>query len=774
MQNIREMWSQLNRKTKTTYISAFVAGFLVCFLLSAWIVGKILSIGLSKNSIYTGIHDYFLITLFVAIALFSLIIALLFKDSYRNHVFYTDENGVHIMEKGTNGSARYMTTAEKEKVYNVTNIANTTDHVFAQESTGGERVLAYKKPTKGGTGNQNVLVIATAGTGKSFTLVRVNLIQTILRGDSFVCSDPSGELYRSIAGFCKSRGVDVHVLNLKDPRYSEFWNCLEETIDPETERLDSTRLGDFVSIFMENSGDQKKDFWYTSALNLVKAVIGYVAYKREEEIAKGFISLYKRIKDIPDGKEDAVCREMAETMMPFGDCREIILKEAKEKGLDLEETKKILHDIQYVMPKIKYTIKEVFETILHFADIEEDMKNIPQWHPAKVAYLMYQTSDSENVRQSALQGAQLRFQLFTDKKVQEILSHDGMHISDINKKQSAYFICMSDTTNTLKPITSLFFSFMFKDLQENWDKAQNMVGEGNKNPCRETTIMLDEFYSIGVIGGDPGVFGTYMSNGRKRELHVYIIVQGYSQLEALYGPEIKNVIQGQCGILIYLGGNDPDTVEFISDFAMGDATVLSERHNETANTIANRFSKTSMVTTVQRALMTKDEARRFKEVLIVKQGEYPAKSKPFPWIEHPVYLNGECPSLNIYEEIKPVEQRVKEINDVIPEDSETHNHNVMIGKVDALLKGIKYDENTGEIKEEIGVENLTSQQSGSSKIDEIFGVAEEKIENEPIKEEVKKNNEYKNLKDDSGTLDPSKMTRGSNKKSKNKRSALRD
>lgn len=685
-ENIKELISRLTKERKIIYIGVGILAYLIILLITATIIGGVLSFGLKgdKSHLWLGLHDYFILSFLGSILISLGLYNILSKVDFRNQAIYRNADGVFFMKNSTFGGARMMFPNEIKEVCEVTNIENTHSHIYGQLTKDGEEVVAYKKPTAGGTGTQNVLLIASAGRGKSFTIGRVNLLQAIDRGDSFVCSDPSGELYRSIAGYCKLKGVDLHVLNLKEPKYSEFWNCLEETIDPETERLDGTRLNDFAGIFMENSGDQNKDFWYNSALNLVKAVIGYIAYEKEKGIVEKFRDLYLQINN---GIEDFTSDKMVNSLASFKWCKEEIRKAAKEKGVNLKEVDEILFDIQYVTPKIKFTISEVVDVLLHFGDVEENMKNIPSWHPANYSYLMYKTSDNENVRQSALQGAQLRFNFFTDTDVREIVSHDGMHISDINKKQSAYFICMSDKTNTLKPIASLFFSFLFKDLQDNWDKAQDEVGEGNPNPCRPTTIMLDEFYSIGVIGGSPENFGTYMSNSRKRELHIYIILQGYSQLQALYGPNIKNIIQGQCSTLIYLGGNDPDTVKFISEFAAGESTVLTESHTETANVISNSLSRNSGMSTAKRMLMTMDEARRFKKVLVVKQGEYPMVIEPFPWISHPAYLRGDCQSVDIHKEIKPLDQRMEEINSKKPTDFDTYAHDLIANKTEALFNG---------------------------------------------------------------------------------------
>ena len=646
MSDLKERLSNLSKRMILLWLLIIVVGIAI---------GASATTGMLRCSLSDAFTEYLFITLIISAIFIVVFLGIIFKASPMNSIADETEGG-YSMRMGTYGTSTWMKVKQIKQVFNVTNVKNTVDPIYGQLSTNGEEVVAFKKKAGGASGNKNVLIMASMGAGKSFGPVRTNLLQAIERGDSFITTDPSKELYSSLAHYCKEeKGADVKVLNLDEPEYSEFWNCLEETIDPKTERLDSSRLNDFVSIFMQNSGGggDEDDFWYGSALNLIKAVIGYVSWKKEKSIMKNFIDLYSRIAGRYD---DEVIQKMKDGFVSFPYCREQILKVAKEKGEDIELIKEVMHEIQYDIPTVKYTISEVFFTLLHFTDVEDELADIPDWHPAKIAYLMYQTNGSDSVRQSALQGSQLRFQIFSDEKIREVLSNDGIHLRDINRKQSAYFVVTSDKTDTLKPIASLFFSFFFKDAQDEWDTAKQIAeAKGEPNPCRPVTVMLDEFYSLGVIGGSPDKFGTYMSNSRKRELHIYIIVQGYSQLAARYGDEIGNIIQGGCSTLLYLGGNDPDTCKFISEFASGESTILTESHQQTGGLV--KTSGAMNISSGSRFLLTTNEARKWKDkVMVVKQGEDPAKINPFPWIEHPAYKL--CKDLNIYEEVKPLNIRL--------------------------------------------------------------------------------------------------------------------
>lgn len=661
IQRFREQWRSKTDQERKTSVAVYIALAIGLLLLVATICGSAYA-GLRPNAEHSSIYYGFTNMIGMTIVLYLIFIVIIFmlmtKISYANKVDRVDERGVRVMKNDDYGGSRYMNEKEMRDVFDVGDIHDIDNEVYAQLTFegGGKDVVAYKKKKHGASGNRNVLTLASSGLGKSFTIVRNNILQAVRRGESVVATDPSGELYRTLGKYLmEDMGADVHLLNLSEPEYSDFWGMMEETLDPDTERLDATRLDDFANIYMKNSSDdQKEDFWYGCAVNLIQAAIGYVAYKRESEIVEKFASLYSAIT----GKyDDAVVHHMRDSACAFPWCRERILEAARDKGLDEDQIKKTLYDIQYVAPKTPFTIGEVYKVLLKFNEYSDDMEKIPEWHPAHYAYLMYMTNDTETVRKSALQGAQMRFRLFKNERICSMLSNPGIHIDDATKKLSVYFVAISNKTTTTKPIASLFFSFLFKDLMDSWDKAVAKYGE-DKNPRLGLTVMLDEFYSIGVIGGQPGTFGVVMSNARKYEIRIWPILQSYSQLAALYGPEVGNVIQGNCSTILFLGCNDPDTAKFISEFAAGDATILSESHSQAEGGLS--ADGPSNLSTTKRAFITVEEARRWKDrVLIVKQGEYIAKAYPFPWIEHPAHEL--CHDISIYDKIEPLQDRIANI-----------------------------------------------------------------------------------------------------------------
>jgi type IV secretory pathway TraG/TraD family ATPase VirD4 len=659
------------------------------------------------------------VTLLVSASFLGLLTYLLFIESLHNQIIATDEErGLHFLKDETGGGSRWMPKNEIPEVFYVGNVKNTTSTIYGQLTEKGENVVAWKKKEHGASGNRNDIIIASMGSGKTFTYVYNELIQTILRGDSFVVMDPKGECFQNLFKFCQSRGVDVHVLNMDKPKYSEFWDCLQETINPKTERLDGTRLNEFVSIYMENTYDAgtKKDFWYDSALNLTKAVIGYTAYVREMEIIDGFIDLYKEITGA--SVDNRIIYRMQNSMCSFVWCKEKILEAARQNGYDEEYVRNLLHDIQYKLPTNEYNLGVVVDKLLSFAEISSDLEEIATWHPASVAYRMYMTNDTEQVRKSALQGAQMRFSIFSDNDLKEALSHPGINISNINQKQTAFFVIMSDKTNTTKPFVSLFTSFLFKDAMETYDEnGQIYAALGKPNPTLGVTVMLEEFFSVGVIGGNPETFGMYMSTARSRKLYIKVIIQYYTQLEALYGENIKHAIQGGCSTLLYLGGNDPETCKFISFFT-GTATILSETHRERSRLLmhARPLDDQTSVSGKSRPLLTEDDARRWKgRTLIIKQGEYPLPVNPFPWTDHWVCREGLIKMdengnvmpesiMSLFDYLEPIEIRAERIIDERLRDDpdpKTSIHNRII-----LLKQHKantsHDSDAYEIDSETG------------------------------------------------------------------------
>ena len=121
---------------------------------------------------------------------------------------------------------------------------------------------------------------------------------------------------------------------------------------------------------------------------------------------------------------------------------------------------------------------------------------------------------------------------------------------------------------------------------------------------------------------------------RKYEISCTIIIQALSQLKSMYKDEWE-VIVGNCDSLIFLGGSDATTLEYISK-KLGKETISSMNRSRSygrggSNTMS--YNKTA------RDLMTPDElgVMSNKNCIVFIRGLYPFFTKKYDLKKHPNY-----------------------------------------------------------------------------------------------------------------------------------------
>lgn len=125
-------------------------------------------------------------------------------------------------------------------------------------------------------GNVNVLVVGGSGSGKSASYSIPNAYQLL---GSYVFTDPKGELYDKTAGFLKSNGYEIKVLNLVRPQYSDGYNPLMHI----TSEIDVDVIANTIVKGQKSEGGGSDPFWDDSAEMLLKALIYYLLSARPEE-----------------------------------------------------------------------------------------------------------------------------------------------------------------------------------------------------------------------------------------------------------------------------------------------------------------------------------------------------------------------------------------------------------------------------------------------------------------------------------------------------------
>lgn len=635
-----------DKKQKAVIIGLVIAIFIALFFGIAYTVGQIIRTmyslsGRARSPLYYGLTTGLAFSVILYVCLLVVVVAGILKVTFRNPIDSIDENGIRRLKNTTKGASKFLTSNEIKETFQVGKVKDYRADILGKLSENGTEDIVFNEPLekKGGTGTHNDLVIASMGSGKTFTYVYNTCLQAVNRGESVLLPDPKGECFTRLAPYFKKIGVDVHVLNFTKTGmdYSEFWDCLKEVVDPVTERLSGSRLNIFTETYFQNmsNGGKKDDYWEKSQSNVFRTAISFNAWLKEKAITDGFVSLYKKITKVSDN--DEIVSTWTTDLIGFPEMRETIMEKAKEYGYPEDEVMEVINDIQTNSFEHDLTIAETYRILLNFKDYIDDMRAIPDWYEASDQFKIFDSGKEEN-KEQAIKGTQLALQLFANRTLKNVLSHKGVDLSQINLKQSVIFIIMPDAESTMKPVTSLFFSFAFQDMIDNYDKYEAVSAmTGKENPCIPVTVLMEEFFSIGKIPALPTLVGTI----RARKISLKIVIQYYDQLSLMFDSDkVANTIQGACPTTIYLGGTEKSTLNFISWYA-GKQTVQSESHREMGGLSVGNTGADTNVSEAERPLITEEEARLWKnKTLVIKQGYQPFKLYPMPWIEHWVFKEG--------------------------------------------------------------------------------------------------------------------------------------
>ena len=145
-------------------------------------------------------------------------------------------------------------------------------------------------------------------------------------------------------------------------------------------------------------------------------------------------------------------------------------------------------------------------------------------------------------------------QLETRENENIFKNKENIRFEDFDKEKIALFLNVSDTDRAFDKMTGLIFSLAFRTL----------INKADKNPDGALRIpirfYLDDFATSTVIGD----FDKIISVIRSRNIAVSIILQSIVQLETIYERAKASTIITNCDHLLYLGGADYETANYLS------------------------------------------------------------------------------------------------------------------------------------------------------------------------------------------------------------------
>ena len=229
-------------------------------------------------SAYRGLTDWEHLRYALAAVGVILLVVLFFVVKSKIENRNRDDRNFDVSEKGTYGTAKYLSerqakklvTADKEySLLSVSKDLKQDDNgIILGKFPNGKIVMKRAIPKE----NMNVFVCGAPGSGKSYMFVRPYLAQCIRRNESFVCTDPSGELLETMGGYAKACGYKVKVFNLVDPEKSDSWNVTGEV------GINQLHAQIAVSTIIKNTleGERPDPFWDNGEKNLLKALLLYI------------------------------------------------------------------------------------------------------------------------------------------------------------------------------------------------------------------------------------------------------------------------------------------------------------------------------------------------------------------------------------------------------------------------------------------------------------------------------------------------------------------
>lgn len=353
------------------------------------------------------------------------------------------------------------------------------------------------------------LIIGSTGSKKT-RLFCMPMVHTMINaGESFVVTDPKGEIYDATSGLAQENGYDVVLLNYRDLEQGDMWNPLKEPallykqghIDEAT-----SMLNDFVeAISMEASMRTNDVFWVNSARMISVAVLLIMmdVCSFDEINVKTFSRMCVEFGKV----EDPVTNKMLE-----------IPESEWEKNY-----------------------------------LDEIMKIIPQESIAALNY--FAVGRSHEKTRADMQSSLFAFvkPFLLQRRLIRNLSETTFDIRNIGRKKTAIYIVVPDERSTYHFIVTSFVKQCYELLITEAQK------ETTKSLPVRVNFVLDEFSNTPAISDMPAM----ITAARSRNIRFYLVVQSMHQLFKRYNQDAET-IKGNCENWVFLASKELNLLEELS------------------------------------------------------------------------------------------------------------------------------------------------------------------------------------------------------------------
>jgi len=513
---------------------------------------------------------------------------------------------------------------DKELIYTTWNdLPNLqkTGFVFRMKQDKGKYEINMKPET-------HALVLGTTGVGKTQLLANpsIRILAHSGQKPSIVVTDPKGELYADNAAVLQEEGYNTIVLNLNDPYASSRWNPME--IAYRTYQ----RAGNLAKEVKKYSNCTPEDMGFqrfeASVLNGVTYGNSWYGFEGKAFPTKELLETELRSKKIQlEDEARSDLRNIALSLIPDDPntkdktwpdgCRDLITGIMYAM---LEDSR----DERLGMTIDKFNFFNLYKIAMRrdpAGDRESALKTLAKYSEGRdeihgnVKQLMATVCGAGGVTQKSFLstlGSSVG-KILGDEGILYLTSGTDIDFTEIPDKPTVFFIRIPDHKTERHPLGVLCISQLYKVLVDIANKTVDSKGKTGALK-RPVYFILDEFGNMPAVPN----FGTMVTVSRSRKIFFEIILQSYKQLDIKYGPDEAQNIRGNFQMEVFLGSEDPSTIQAFSE-ACGEITVFHEEENRSRNT-KDSSSGENISTSVQRSrkpLIDKQQLRQLEKWTIV-------------------------------------------------------------------------------------------------------------------------------------------------------------
>ena len=603
-------------------ISVAVLGFLIQMV--SYGLGTLANEGVFRYNFLLIFQLRTWVTGFIAVCVVMLVYSVTHADSLaKKSVFGNDKDSGDVISVLEN--SRFMT--EKERDFNFQSFSYETATSVKNDGVPVRAVLDKRgKLQCNFMSGAHSLVIGATGSGKTTTFINpmIQLIGAAGKGSSMIMTDPKGELLDLHSAFLTEKGYDVKVLDLRDTYSSSRWNPLGGIWDMYQEYLKAgsgikahrDSFSEYPNLhLMDETPPEEGELWMEWQ---GKAFSDARHCQDEVSVAKQKIydEMYEDLNDFvsvlcPITNEKDPLWEKGARSLIMATCL-AMLEDSADPKLNMTKEKFNFFNINKMLTNSENDYKEL-------KDFFEGRSQLSQ----AVTLSRQVLGAAQQTMSSYMSITFDKLNMFNDQGICGLTSATDINVAQFAEKPTALFMKIPDEKDTRHGLAAVFILCIYKAL------IKVASGREDLSLPRNVYFILDEFGNMPKIEK----FDKMITVGRSRKIWFNMVVQSYSQLNAVYGEQVADIVKSNCAMKMFIGSNDIGTCKEFSELC-GNKTVKT---NSTSSSVGSKEGDMSISTQTQvRPLIYPSELQKLNNkettgnAIIVTFGNYPLMTKYTP------------------------------------------------------------------------------------------------------------------------------------------------